>query len=81
MSTGYAIYDANTNRLEVTRPGESMTRYIPCTNLQPGQDRVFGVQVEGDDIWVLIGPMQNQRPSRKLLYKFSSLSGGSGFSI
>ena len=56
-------------------------RYIPCTNLRPQSDKVHGVQVNGDDIWVLIGPMTNPRPNRKILYRFSSLSGGSSRSL
>ena len=76
MKTGYAIYDESTNRLEVVRPGESSTRYIPCTNLRPAEVRVFGVQIDGDEIWVLVGPHNNQRPNRKIIYRFSSLSGG-----
>lgn len=77
-SVGYAIYDPNQNRLEVVRPGENNTRYIPCTNLNPNSDRVFGVQIEGDEIWVLVGPKQNQRPNRKIGYRMSSLNGGYG---
>lgn len=80
-SAGYALYDQSRNRLEVTRPGESMKRYIPCTNIRPPYDRVHGVQIEGDDIWVLVGPSTNPRPNRKFLYRFSSLSGGSSRSI
>jgi hypothetical protein len=77
VKVGLAIYDESTNRLEVVRPGESSTRYIPCTNLRPAELHVFGVQVEGDEIWVLVGPKNNQRPNRKIIYRFSSLSGGS----
>ena len=77
MSQGYAIYDGNRNRLEIVRPNESMTRYIPCTNLRPEQERVFGVQIMGDEIWVLTAPHNNQRPNKKFIYSFSSLSGGS----
>jgi hypothetical protein len=80
-SAGCALYDANRNRLEVIRPGESMKRYIPCTNIRPPHDRVHGVQVDGDDIWVLVGSSTNPRPNRKFLYRFSSLSGGGSRSI
>jgi hypothetical protein len=45
--------------------------------MRPEQDRVFGLEIDGDDIWLLIGPKNNQRPNRKINYKFSSLSGGS----
>jgi hypothetical protein len=75
-SVGYAIYDPDQNWLEVVRPSENTTRYIRCTNLNPKSDHVFGVQIEGDEIWVLVGPKQNQRPNRKIGYRFSSLSGG-----
>ena len=77
MTQGYAIYDVTNNRLEIVRPNESMTRYIPCNNLRPEQERVFGVQIEGDEIWVLTGPHSNPRPNKKFIYSFSSLSGGS----
>lgn len=77
MAQGYAIYDASKNRLEVIRPNESVTRYIHCNNLRPEQERVFGVQVMGDEIWVLTAPHNNQRPNKKFIYSFSSLSGGS----
>ncbi len=80
-STGYAIYDENKNQLEITRPGENTTRYIRCTNLNPSAVKVHGVQVSGDEIWVLVGPHSNPRPNRKFIYRFSSLSGGSSTSI
>lgn len=76
MGQGYAVYDAARNRLEVVRPGESTTRYIPCLNFRPGAERVFGVQVSGDEIWLLAGPSGNPRPNRKYIYRFSSLTGG-----
>ncbi|MCZ8019039.1 hypothetical protein [Novosphingobium sp.] len=78
---GYALYDQSQNRLEVIRPGESMKRYIPCTNIRPPHDKVHGVQIDGDDIWVFVGPSTNPRPNRKFLYRFSSLSGGSSRTI
>lgn len=80
-SSGYAMYDAASNRLEVIRPGENTKRYIRCTNIRPPHDKVRGVQVDGDDIWVLVGPSSNPRPNRKFLYRFSSLSGGSSRSL
>ena len=76
LSDGYAQYDPTRNRVEVVRPGENGTRYINCINLNPRSDKVFGLQIDGDEIWVLIGPPQNQRPNRKIGYRFSSLSGG-----
>jgi len=75
MKSGYAIYDEGSNRLEVVRPGESTTCYIPCANLRPAEVRVFGVQIADDEIWVLVGPKNNQRPNRKIIYLFSSLRG------
>jgi hypothetical protein len=80
-SIGHAIYDETRNRLEVFRPGETGTHYINCTNLNPKSVRVFGVQIDGDDIWILVGPRQNLRPNRKIGYRFSSLSGGHGRNI
>lgn len=80
-SASYALYDPINNRLEVTRKGESMKRYIPCTYIRPPHDKVHGIQVDGDDIWVLVGPSLNPRPNRKFLYRFSSLSGGSSRSL
>lgn len=79
--TGLALYDSIKNRLEVIRKGESMKRYITCTNIRPPHDKVHGIQVDGDDIWVLVGPSTNPRPNRKFLYRFSSLSGGSSRSL
>lgn len=77
MSTiGFALYDAANNRLEVIRPGESVTRYIPCQNLRPEMHKVHGVQVDGDEIWVFVGPPTNSRPNMKFIYRFSSLTGG-----
>lgn len=81
VSDGLAIYLENSNELEVIRPGESQKRKIKCTNLNPSASHVFGVQVHGNEIWVLTGPKQNSRPNRKYIYKFSSLSGGSSMGI
>ena len=78
---GYAIYIEELNELEVIRPGESQKRRIKCTNLRPKELHVFGVQVVGDEIWILTGSKSNNRPTTKYLYKFSSLSGGSSRSI
>ena len=78
---GYAMYNPQDNCLEVIRPGENVTRYINCTNLNPYSDRVHGVQIDGDDIWVLVGPHSNPRPNRKIGYSFSSLTGGHGHSL
>jgi hypothetical protein len=80
-STGHAIYDETRNRLEVVRSGENTTRYIGCTNLNPKSARVFGLEIDGDNIWVLIGPHQNSRPNRRIGYRFSSLSGGNGSAL
>ena len=78
---GCAMYNENTNELEVIRAGENSTRRIRCTNLNPLSMKVHGVQIDGDEIWVLAGPPSNPRPNRKFLYLFSSLSGGSSRSI
>ena len=67
---GIARYDERSNT------GENSERKIKCTNLNPKSVKVFGVQVDGDEIWVLTGPKTNSRPNRKYIYKFSSLSGG-----
>ena len=79
--SGIARYDERSNSLFVIRDGENRERKIKCTNLNPKAVRVFGVQVEGDEIWVLAGPKTNSRPNRKYIYKFSSLSGGSSKSL
>jgi len=78
MSNKYGIarYDEHSNTLFVIRPGENSERKIKCTNLNPRSVNVFGVHVEGDEIWVLTGPQTNSRPNRKYIYFFSSLSGG-----
>ena len=73
---GTARYIESDNALEVIRPGENSTRRIRCINLNPNRDHVKGVQIEGDEIWVLTNTNKNNRPNRKFIYKFSSLSGG-----
>ena len=78
---GIARYDERSNILFVIRPGENRERKIKCKNLNPKAVKVFGVQVAGDEIWVLTGPKTNNRPNRKYIYKFSSLSGGSSRSL
>ena len=78
---GIARYDEKTNMLYVIRPGENTERKIKCTNLNPRSVKVFGVQVHGDEIWVLTGPKTNSRPNRKYIYFFSSLSGGRSKSL
>jgi hypothetical protein len=80
-SISHAIYNETRNRLEVVRSEENTTRHIKCVNLDPKSSRVFGVQIDGDDIWVLVGPHQSPRPNRKIGYRFSSLSGGHGRNI
>ena len=77
MSTpGYATYDPLKNQLQILRPGETITRFIACTNFNPRVDKVHGVQINGDEIWLVVGPLNNPRPNRKFLYRFSSLIGG-----
>lgn len=77
-----ARYDQSKNRLIVMRKGENIERYIPCNNFNPnGGDKFFGVEVNGDEIYLLVGPKTNSRPNKKIIYKFSSLSGGSSKSI
>lgn len=75
-SAGIATYDKRTNSLIVIRPGENTERRIKCTNINPRSMKVYGVQIAGDEIWVLTSPKTGQRPNRKYIYKFSSLSGG-----
>lgn len=79
--SGYAVYDPIKNQLQVVRRGENVTRYVSCTNFHPSSEKVYGVEVDGDEIWLLIGPPQNGRPQRKLGYRFSSLAGGYGRSL
>jgi hypothetical protein len=76
LQTGLANYDEESNSLDVLRPGEGFTRRIPCYNIIPQNERVFGVQVSGDDIWVFVGPKNNPRPDARVRFQFSSLSGG-----
>jgi len=75
--TGYATYIESSNELEVIRPGENSTRKIRCTGLNPNRDYVKGIEIHGDEIWVLTSNSKSTRPNRKFIYKFSSLSGGS----
>ena len=74
---GIATYRMDCNCLEVIRPGENFTRRIDCYNIYPEHERIFGVQVDGDEIWVLVGPKNNPRPDRRVRYQFSTLCGGS----
>ena len=76
-SQGYAKYDEAKNQLEVIRPGENSLRTIRCNNIDPSSLKVHGVQINGDEIWILTSPKTNSRPNRKTIYYFSSLSGGS----
>ena len=78
-SQGYAKYDEKKNQLEVIRPGENSPRTIRCNNLDPSSLKVHGVhgvQINGVEIWILTSPRTNSRPNRKIIYYFSSLSGG-----
>lgn len=70
---GIARYVAEDNELEVIRPNESSPRRIRCNNLNPRNNRVWGVEVHDDAIWVLVG---DRRPNRKYIYSFKGLSGG-----
>lgn len=81
MASGYATYDPQKNQLQIVRSNESLKRYILCTNFRPNQEQVFGVEVHGDEIWLLVGPLNNQRPNRKYIYRFSTLSGGGSSGI
>jgi hypothetical protein len=75
--TGKAVYLERTNELEVIRPGESCKRKIKCSNLNPKSDVVHGIEIDGDEIAVLVGPKNNPNPNRKILYSFGGLFGGS----
>ena len=74
--SGTAVYDASRNELKVFRESDASNRTIRCTNLNPKKDLVKGVQVEGDEIWVLTNTNTYDRPNRKFIYNFKSLSGG-----
>lgn len=75
-TAGSAVYNAVKNELEVVRPGETTQRTIRCTNLNPNAVRIHGVEIHGDEIWILTGPKTNPQPNRKYIYTFSGLSGG-----
>ena len=72
----YAYYKPANNTLEIIRPGETVTRIIRCTNLNPQADKVHGVEVNGDEVVVYVGPHNNPRPSHTRIYSMMSLSGG-----
>ena len=80
-SQGYAKYDETKNQLEVIRPGENSPRTIRCNNLDPSSLKIHGVQINGDEIWILTSPKTNSRPNRKTIYYFSSLSGGASSGV
>lgn len=73
----FARYDESSNCLVVVRAAESIERRIKCTNLSPGSFRVYGLEIDGDAIDVLVGPKASRRPDRRFRYFFSSLRGGS----
>jgi hypothetical protein len=77
MGQGIANYLASTNEIEVVRPGESSKRKIRCTNFDPKHNKFYGLEIHGDEIWLLSSGPTNSLPNRKHIYKFSSLSGGS----
>ena len=80
--SGIARYDERNNKLIVIRKGENIERLIPCTNFNPkGGDKYFGVEINGDEIYLLVGPKNNPRPNKKFIYKFSSLTGGGSKTI
>ena len=80
MKQSIANYLPSSNELEVIRAGETTKRKIKCTNFNPNVNQFFGIEIHGDEIWVLSATKTNSRPNRKHIYKFSSLSGGSSSS-
>lgn len=79
-NSGHAIFNPLHRRLEVLRNGESTIRYISCHNI-PTDAKVFGVTVDGDEIFLMVGNSTSARPSYKIIYRFSSLSGGNSISL
>ncbi|HRJ94987.1 hypothetical protein [uncultured Thiothrix sp.] len=80
-SKGQALYNQKDNCLNVIRPSEHIKRHINCSNINPEKMKVHYVEVDGDDIWVFVSAHSNSRPDRKVLYHFSSLSGGGSRTI
>ena len=71
-----AEYNETTNELEVVREGENIKRYIRCTNFNPSDRKNYGIEIHGDEIWLLSSPKNNSKPNRKHIYFFKSLSSG-----
>jgi len=78
MKQGIARYDEARNELEVIRPNETTTRRIRCNGIDPRSKKVFGVEIHGDQIWVLLSSKSGSHPDEKRVYSFRSLSGGGG---
>ena len=78
VAGGVARYSETANELVIVRKGESVTRRIRCMNLDPRRDRVWGVEIHGDEIFVLVSPKSNSGPNKALVYSFKKLSGGGG---
>jgi hypothetical protein len=76
-SAPLARFDSALNSLIVVRRGESFERQIRCLNLSSLRHKVFGIEINGDAIDLMVGPRFSRRPDRRIRYFFSSLSGGS----
>ena len=62
-----AFWDEDREELEVRRPTGQVFRFS-ARQAVAGNHEVFGVQVNGNEIWVLTGASGAQRPTWKARY-------------
>ena len=62
-----AFWDGDRQELEVRRPTGQVFRF-PARQAVAGGHEVFGVQTDGNDVWVLTGASGSRRPTWKARY-------------
>jgi hypothetical protein len=77
----FVRYDPLANCLVVLRSGEVIERKIPCLNVSRVLHKVYGVEICGDAVDLLVGLRGSSRPDRRVRYYFSSLRGGASIPI
>ena len=73
--SGTAMYNEDTNELELVRKNEDFVRKIKCQSSLK-TETVHGVEIDGYDIFVLAGPNSSPKPNKKYKYSFRTLSTG-----
>jgi hypothetical protein len=62
-----AFWDEDRQELEVRRPSGQVFRFSARQAVAGGHE-VFGVQTDGNDVWVLTGASGSRRPTWKARY-------------